>query len=52
MDQDFIWLDDNLFETERRVLEAYYVLDDFYRMNPKDPEMARKALAHIQKNKW
>lgn len=48
MDQDFIWLDDNLFETERRVLEAYYVLDGFYKMNPKDPEMAKKALAKLR----
>lgn len=48
MDQDFIWFDDSLFETERRVLEAYYVLDDFYRMNPKDPEAAKKALEFLR----
>ena len=48
MDQDFIWFDDSLFETERKTLEAYYVLDGFYRMDPKDPEMAKKALKFLQ----
>lgn len=47
-DQDFVWFDDNLFESERRVLEAYYVEDGFFRMNPKDPEMAKKALSHLK----
>lgn len=47
-DQDFVWFDDNLFESERRVLEAYYVSDGFFKMNPKDPEMARKALEHLK----
>ena len=48
MDQDFIWFDDSLLETERRTLEAYYVLDGFYRMDPKDPEAAKKALEFLQ----
>lgn len=48
MDQDFIWFDDLLFETERRILEAHYVLEDFYKMDPKDPEMAKKALEFLQ----
>lgn len=48
MDQDFIWFDDSLFETERRTLEAYYVLEDFYRMNPKDTEAAKKALEFLK----
>ena len=48
MDQDFVWLDDNLFETEKRVLEAYYVLDGFYKMDPKDPEMAKKTLLKLK----
>lgn len=47
-DQDFIWFDDNLFESEKRVLDAYYVTDGFFRMNPKDPEMAKKALEYLQ----
>ena len=48
MDQDFVWFDDNLFESERQVLKAYYVEDGFFRMNPKDPEMAKKALNHLK----
>ena len=48
MDQDFVWFDDNLFESERQVLKAYYVDDEFFRMNPKDPEMAKKALNHLK----
>ena len=48
MDRDFVWFDDNLFESEKRVLESYYVLDGFFRMNPKDPEMAKKALEHLK----
>ncbi|MBR3180299.1 hypothetical protein IKF57_02095 [Candidatus Saccharibacteria bacterium] len=48
MDQDFIWFDDSLFETERRILEARYVLEDFYKMDPKDPEMAKKALEFLR----
>ena len=48
MDQDFVWFDDSLFETERRVLEAYHVLDGFYHMSPKDPKSAKLALKHIK----
>ena len=48
MDHDFIWFDDLLFEAEKRVLEAYYVLDDFYKMDPKDPEAAKKALEFLK----
>ena len=48
MDQDFVWFDDNLFESERQVLKAYYVEDGFFRMNPKDPEMAKKALNNLK----
>ena len=48
MDQDFVWFDDNLFESERQVLKAYYAEDGFFRMNPKDPEMAKKALNHLK----
>lgn len=47
MDQDFIWFDDSLSEVEKKTLEAYYVLEDFYRMDPKDPEAAKKALGHL-----
>lgn len=48
MDSDFVWFDDNLFETEKMILERNYVLDGFFRMNPKDPEMAKKALAFLK----
>ncbi len=48
MDQDFVWFDDSLLETERRTLEAYYVSDGFFKMNPKDPEMAKKALEFLK----
>ena len=52
MDRDFVWFDDNLFESEKRVLESYYVLDGFLRMNPKDPGMAKKALEHLKSLRW
>ena len=48
MDSDFVWFDDNLFETEQMILERNYVLDGFFRMNPRDPEMAKKALAFLK----
>lgn len=47
-DQDFVWFDDNLLESEKRVLQAYYVTDGFFWMNPKDPEMAKKALNYLK----
>ena len=48
MDQDFVWFDDNLFESEKQVLDAYYVTDGYFKMNPKDPGMAKKALEHLK----
>ena len=48
MDQDFVWLDDSLFATEKKTLEEHYVLDSFYRMNPKDPKSAKLALKHLK----
>ena len=48
MDSDFVWLDDNLFEAERIVLEQNYVLDGFFKMNPRDPEMAKNALLFLK----
>ena len=48
MDSDFVWFDDNLFETEKMVLTHNYVLDGFFKMNPKDPEMAKKALIFLK----
>ena len=40
----FIWLDDNLFESEKRVLESHNCLSSHFTMSPRDPEMAKKAL--------
>lgn len=48
MDSDFVWFDDNLFDAEKVVLEQNYVLDGFFRMNPREPEMARKALNFLK----
>lgn len=48
MDADFVWFDDNLFEAERAVLEQNYVLDEFFRMDPRDPEMARRVLEFLK----
>ncbi len=48
MDQDFVWFDDNLFESEKLVLEANYVMDGFFKMDPYDPEMAKKALVYLK----
>ena len=47
-DQDFVWFDDNLFESEMRMLQVYYVTDRFFRMDPEDPEIARKALDYLK----
>ena len=44
----FIWLDDNLFESEKRVLESHNCLSSHFLMNPRDPEMAKKALALLK----
>lgn len=49
MDSNFVWFDDNLFEAERIVLERNYVLDGYFKMDPRDPEMARKALEFLKK---
>lgn len=51
MDVDFVWFDDNLFESERMVLEQNYVLDGFFLMDPWDPEMAKKGLRYLRKFK-
>ena len=48
LDCDFVWFDDNLFESEKAVLESHYVLDSFFKMNPRDPKMAPKALEFLK----
>lgn len=44
-----MWFDDNLFEAERIVLERNYVLDGFFKMDPLDPEMAKKTLEFLKR---
>ena len=53
LDSDFVWFDDNLFETERMVLERNYVLVGFLKMNPQSPRNGKKALDFLKnlKNK-
>ena len=48
LDSDFVWFDDNLFESEKNVFESYCVLDGFFRMSPKDSDMAKKALLFLK----
>lgn len=48
MDQDFVWFDDNLFEMERNILKANYTIDGYFKMDPYDPEAAKKALNHLK----
>lgn len=40
----FIWFDDNLFQSEQKVLEEHGCLSSHFLMDPRDPEMAKKAL--------
>ena len=40
----FVWFDDNLFQSEQMVLEERGCLSSHFLMDPKDPEMAKKAL--------
>ena len=47
-EKPFIWLDDNLFESEQKVLESHGCLVNHFYMNPRDPEMAKKALALLK----
>ncbi len=41
-DQDFVRFDDNLSESEKCVLNAYFVTDGFFRMDPKIQKWQRK----------
>ena len=40
----FVWFDDNLFQSEQMVLEEHGCLSSHFLMDPRDPEMAKKAL--------
>lgn len=48
LDSDFIWFDDHLFDSEKQILAANYVLDGFFKMDFRDPYMAKKALNFLQ----
>ena len=45
---DFAWFNDNLLGVEKRALEQNCVLDGFFLMNPRDPEMAKKAPEYLK----
>lgn len=44
----FIWFDDNLMLSEKQVLEQHSCLASHFAMNPRDPEMAKKALRLLE----
>ena len=44
----FVWIDDSIYDSERRVLDEYFVEDSYYWMNSSDPEGAKKALDFIK----
>ncbi len=44
----FIWFDDNLMLSERQVLEEHSCLSSHFAMDPKDPDMADKALKLLE----
>ncbi len=48
LDSDFVWFDDHLFDSEKQILAANYVLDGFFQMDYRDPKMAKKALNFLQ----
>lgn len=44
----FLWLDDNLFQSEQKVLEEHNCLSSHILMDPRDPDSAKRALALIK----
>lgn len=46
--EPFIWFDDNLMLSERQVLEEHSCLSSHFAMDPKDPDMADKALKLLE----
>jgi hypothetical protein len=48
--QPFIWFDDDLFLAEKKVLEQYNALGGHFRMNLRDPDMAKKALRALEQS--
>jgi hypothetical protein len=47
----FIWFDDDLFLAEKAVLERHDALGGHFRMNLRDPDMAKKALWKLKQFK-
>jgi hypothetical protein len=45
--QPFIWFDDDLFLSEKKVLEQHNALNSHFRMTLRDPNMAKKALRAV-----
>jgi hypothetical protein len=43
----FIWFDDDLSSAEKAVLEQHGALHSHFRMNLRDPDMAKKALQKL-----
>ena len=46
--QPFLWLDDNLFQSEQKVLEEHNCLSNHVLMNPRDHDSAKHALALLK----
>jgi hypothetical protein len=44
----FAWFDDTLFAEEKVVLENHGALECLFKMDPKDPDMIKKALRHLK----
>lgn len=47
----FLWFDDNLFYSEKEVLQRHKALDSHIMMNKKEPKMAKIALKILKEQK-
>ncbi|MBR1939187.1 hypothetical protein IJ847_00455 [Candidatus Saccharibacteria bacterium] len=47
-DQDFLWLDDTLFQVERMILRGHGAIQNIIVMNPRNPLAAQRALQIIK----
>lgn len=50
-DEPFLWLDDDLYDEERAVLDGHHALDGHILMDWRDEWAARKALAQIKRRR-
>ena len=46
--QPFIWFDDHLLASDRKILTDHGALTNFFLMNPRNPNVARKALDFLK----